>query len=61
VVEKLADVLTKGLNEVAVQKQLTDLGADSVEQTRRAPTARAALVKSESERLISILRTAVEK
>ena len=35
VVEKLADALSKGLNEEAVQKRLTELGADSVEQGRR--------------------------
>ena len=29
VVEKLADALSKGLNEEAVQKRLADLGADS--------------------------------
>ena len=32
VVEKLADAMSKGLNEEAVQKRLTELGADSVEQ-----------------------------
>ena len=37
VVEKLADALSKGLNEEAVQKRLADLGADSVEQSRRGP------------------------
>ena len=61
VVEKLADALSKGLNEEAVQKRLADLGADSVEPGRRGPKALAALVKSESARLIPILRAATEK
>jgi tripartite-type tricarboxylate transporter receptor subunit TctC len=61
VVEKLADALSKGLYEEAVQKRLTDLGADSVEQARRGPNALAELVKSESARLIPILRAAADK
>ena len=61
VVEKLADALSKGLNEEAVQKRLADLGADSVEPGRRGPKALAALVKSEAARLIPILRAATEK
>jgi tripartite-type tricarboxylate transporter receptor subunit TctC len=61
VVEKLADALSKGLNEEAVQNRLTDLGADSVEQARRGPNALAELVKSESARLIPILRAAADK
>jgi tripartite-type tricarboxylate transporter receptor subunit TctC len=61
VVEKLADALNKGLNEEAVQKRLADLGADSVEPGRRGPKALAARAKSESARLIPILRAAAEK
>jgi len=61
VVGKLADALSKGLNEEVVQKRLTDLGADSVEQGRRGPKALADLVKSETARLIPILRAAAEK
>jgi tripartite-type tricarboxylate transporter receptor subunit TctC len=61
VVEKLADALNKGLNEEAVQKRLTDLGAESVEQSRRGPQALANLVKSEAARLIPILKAAAEK
>ena len=61
VVEKLADALSKGLNEEAVQKRLADLGADRVEQSRRGPKALADLVKSESARLIPILKAAAEK
>jgi tripartite-type tricarboxylate transporter receptor subunit TctC len=61
VVEKLAEALSKGLNEEAVKKRLTDLGADSIEEDRRGPKALADLVKSESARLIPILRAAAEK
>jgi tripartite-type tricarboxylate transporter receptor subunit TctC len=61
VVEKLADALSKGLNEEAVRKRLADLGADSIEEGRRGPKALADLVKSESARLIPILRAAAEK
>jgi len=61
VVEKLADALSKGLNEEAVQKRFADLGADSVEQGRRGPKALADLVKSEAARLMPILRAAAEK
>jgi tripartite-type tricarboxylate transporter receptor subunit TctC len=61
VVEKLADALNKGLNEESVQKRLADLGADSVEPDRRGPKALAGLVKSETARLMPILRAAVEK
>ena len=61
VVEKLADALNKGLNEKSVQKRLADLGADSVEAGRRGPKALAELVKSESARLLPILRAAAKK
>jgi tripartite-type tricarboxylate transporter receptor subunit TctC len=61
VIDKLADALSKGLNEEAVQKRLTELGADSVEPGRRGPKALADLVKSEAARLIPILRAAAEK
>ena len=61
VVEKLADALNKGLNEEAVQKRFADLGADSVEQSRRGPKALADLVKSEAARLLPILKAAAEK
>jgi tripartite-type tricarboxylate transporter receptor subunit TctC len=61
VVEKLADALSKGLNEEAVRKRLADLGADSIEEGRRGPKALGDLVKSEAARLIPILRAATEK
>jgi len=61
VVEKLADALSKGLDEEAMQKRLADLGAESVEQSRRGPKALADLIKSESARLMPILKAAAEK
>jgi tripartite-type tricarboxylate transporter receptor subunit TctC len=61
VLEKLAGALSEGLNEEAVQKRLADLGANSVEPGRRGPKALAALIKSESARLMPILRAAAEK
>jgi len=61
VIEKLADALSKGLNEEAVQKRLADLGADNIEPGRRGPKALADLVKSEAARLLPILRAAAEK
>jgi tripartite-type tricarboxylate transporter receptor subunit TctC len=61
VVEMLAEALNKGLSEESVQKRLADLGADIVEPGRRGPKALADLVKSESARLMPILRAATEK
>src|SRR5712671_397626 len=61
VIEKLAEALNKGLSEEPVQKRLTDLGADIVEPGRRGPKALADLVKSESDRLMPVLRAAAEK
>ena len=61
VVEKLADALSKGLSEDAVRKRFADLGGNSVEPGRRGPKALADLVKSETARLMPILRAAAEK
>jgi tripartite-type tricarboxylate transporter receptor subunit TctC len=61
IVDKLADALSKGLNEEAVQKRFADLGAESVEQSRRGPKALQDLVKSESELLMPILKAAAAK
>ena len=61
VVDKLADALNKGLNEDAVRKRFADLGGNSVEPGRRGPKALADLVKSETARLMPILRAAAEK
>src|SRR5271170_7149222 len=61
IVEKLAEALDKGLSEPAVQKRLSDLGADVIEPQRRGPQALAELVRSESARLMPILKAAAEK
>jgi tripartite-type tricarboxylate transporter receptor subunit TctC len=61
IVEKLTEALNKGLNEEQVQRRLADLGADIIEPSRRGPKVLADLVKSESARLMPILRAAAEK
>jgi tripartite-type tricarboxylate transporter receptor subunit TctC len=61
VIEKLVAALNKGLNEEQVQKRLADLGADIIEPGRRGPKVLADLVRSESARLLPILRAAAEK
>jgi putative tricarboxylic transport membrane protein len=61
VIDKLAEALNKGLGEEQVQKRLADLGADIVEPNRRGPKALAELVKSETARLMPILKAAAEK
>ena len=61
VIDRLAEALNKGLSEESVQKRLADLGADIVEPDRRGPKPLANLIKSESARLMPILREAAEK
>jgi tripartite-type tricarboxylate transporter receptor subunit TctC len=61
VIDRLAEALNKGLSEESVQKRLADLGADIVEPDRRGPKPLTNLVKSESARLMPILREAAEK
>jgi tripartite-type tricarboxylate transporter receptor subunit TctC len=61
IIAKLVEALDKGLSEAPVQKRLTDLGADIVEPGRRGPKVLAELVKSESARLLPILKAATEK
>jgi tripartite-type tricarboxylate transporter receptor subunit TctC len=61
IVAKLTEALNKGLDEEQVQKRLADLGADIIEPDRRGPRVLADLVKSESVRLMPILRAAAEK
>jgi len=56
VINKLAAALNKGLDEPAVQKRLSDLGAIIAEPDRRGPEALAELVHSEVERLTPILK-----
>src|SRR3954470_12185426 len=61
IIDRLADALNKGLGEEAVQKRLTDLGAELVEPDRRGPKALADLVRSEIARLMPILKAAADK
>ena len=61
VIEKLVEALDKGLGEAQVQKRFLDLGADIVEPGRRGPKPLADLVRSESTRLLPILKAAAEK
>ena len=61
VVDKLAAALSKGLDEPAVQKKLTDLGAQIAEPDQRGPKPLAALVHSEIARLTPILKAAAQK
>jgi tripartite-type tricarboxylate transporter receptor subunit TctC len=61
IVDKLADTLSKGLNEDAVKKRLAELGAETAEQERRGPKALTDLIKAESARLLPILKAAAEK
>ena len=61
VIAKLVEALDKGLGEAQVQKRLSDLGADIVEPGRRGPRPLADLVRSESARLLPILKAAAEK
>jgi tripartite-type tricarboxylate transporter receptor subunit TctC len=60
-VDKLADALSKGLDEPAVRTRLESLGADIAEPNRRGPKALADLVKSEVARLTPILKAAAAK
>ena len=61
VIAKLVEALDKGLGEAQVQKRFLDLGADIVEPGRRGPKPLADLVRSESARLMPILKAAAEK
>jgi tripartite-type tricarboxylate transporter receptor subunit TctC len=58
IIDKLAAALNKGLDEPAVQKRFTDLGAVIAEPDRRGPKALAELVHSEIMRLTPILTAA---
>ena len=61
VIAKLVEALDRGLGEAQVQKRFLDLGADIVEPGRRGPRPLADLVRSESARLLPILKAAAEK
>lgn len=58
IVERLADVLSKGLNEDAGRKRLLELGAEVPDPDRRGSKPLAALVKSEIARLTPIIQAA---
>ena len=61
IIDKLTEALNKGLGEEQVQKRLAELGADVVEPSRRGPKPLADLIRSETARLMPILRAATEK
>jgi tripartite-type tricarboxylate transporter receptor subunit TctC len=61
IIDKLAEALSKGLDEPAVRKRLESLGAEIAEPSRRGPKALAALVHSEIARLTPILKAAAAK
>jgi tripartite-type tricarboxylate transporter receptor subunit TctC len=61
IIEKLVEALNKGLSEESVQKRLADLGAELVEPDRRGPKPLADLVRSETARLMPILKAAADK
>ena len=61
VVDKLAAALSKGLDEPAVQKRFSDLGATIAEPERRGPQALGALVRHEIARLTPILKAAAKQ
>jgi tripartite-type tricarboxylate transporter receptor subunit TctC len=61
VVDKLADALDKGLDDPAVRKRLTDLGAEVTEKKDRGPKPLTAMMQKEIARLTPILKSAVAK
>jgi len=61
IIDKLADALSKGLDEEPVRKRLESLGAEIASPDRRGPKALAALVHSEIARLTPILKAAAAK
>jgi putative tricarboxylic transport membrane protein len=61
IIDKLVEALNKGLSEESVQKRLADLGADLIEPERRGPKALADVVRSETARLMPILKAAADK
>lgn len=61
IVDKLADALDKGLNEEAVQKRLAELGSEIIEPDRRGPKALGELIKSETTRLMPVLKAVAAK
>jgi tripartite-type tricarboxylate transporter receptor subunit TctC len=58
IIDRLADALSKGLNEDVARKRLLELGADVPDPNRRGPEPLAALVKREIARLTPIIQAA---
>ena len=58
VIDRLADVLSRGLDEAAGRRRLLELGAEVPDPDRRGPKPLAALVKSEIARLTPIIQAA---
>jgi tripartite-type tricarboxylate transporter receptor subunit TctC len=61
IIDKLAEALSKGLDEPAVRTRLEGLGAEIAEPARRGPKALGALVHDEIARLTPILKAASAK
>ena len=61
IVDRLADILNRGLNEDMARERLLELGAEVPEPKRRGPEALQALVKSEIARLTPIIAAASAK
>jgi tripartite-type tricarboxylate transporter receptor subunit TctC len=58
IIDRLADALDKGLDDESVRKRFLDLGAVITEKKDRGPKPLGAMVKSEMDRLIPILKSA---
>jgi tripartite-type tricarboxylate transporter receptor subunit TctC len=58
VTAKLTEALTKAVTDPVIKKRLEDLGADVPDAQRASPGALAALVKSENERWVPLLKAA---
>jgi tripartite-type tricarboxylate transporter receptor subunit TctC len=61
IIDRLADVLSRGLNEDMARERLLELGAEVPEPSRRGPEPLRALVKSEIARLTPIIAAASAK
>jgi tripartite-type tricarboxylate transporter receptor subunit TctC len=61
VVEKLVAALDNGLDDEAVRKRLTVLGATVAAKNRRGPKPLATMIKTEIDRLTPILKAAAAK
>ena len=60
IIDRLAEALDKGLDDEAVRKRFVDLGAIVTEKKDRGPKPLAAMVRSEMDRLIPILKSAAQ-